>query len=368
VSDEERPTPDELPGAPHPRETAAVFGHAAAEAVFLEAWRQRRLHHAWLLRGPRGVGKATFAYRLARAVLAGDGTAPASLDVNTAHPVARRVTAGSEPRLYTLRRPWIKDKTGGRHATVITAAAARAMQGKLFDLTAADGGWRVAIVDSADELGLPEAANALLKIVEEPPPRSLILMVTSQPGRLLPTIRSRCRVLDFAPLDPDDLVRALKQAGIEAADPVVTGLSQGSPGEAIRLAQAEAGPLWGELSALLAAAPGLPRRRLIALAKSFGGREQRPRLAVAVQLTVLMLRRLARAGAGLPLPPLPGEAAVAARLAPDLPRARAWAALAAEIEARAEHGMAVNLDPAGIILDMWLGIDAAAAPAVATVR
>lgn len=366
MSEEERPTPDELPGAPHPRETATVFGHAAAEAAFLESWRGGRLHHAWLLRGPRGIGKATFAYRVARAVLASDGVAPASLDVDPAHPVARRVTAGSEPRLYTLRRPW--DDKADRHRQVITAEAARAMQGKLFELTAADGGWRVCIVDSADELQLPQAANALLKIVEEPPPRSLILMVTSQPGRLLPTIRSRCRVLDFAPLAADDLARALQQAGAETADPVVAALAQGSPGEAIRLAQAEAGALWGELSALLAASPGLPRRRLMALAKSFGGREQRPRLAVAVQLTVLMLRRLARAGAGMPLPPLPGEAALAARLAPDLARARAWAALAAEIEARAEHGMAVNLDPAGIILDMWLGIDAAAAPAGATVR
>jgi DNA polymerase-3 subunit delta' len=363
AKDDDRPEPDRLDTAPHPRETAALFGHDRAEAAFLDVWRQGRLHHAWLLRGPRGVGKATLAYRTARAVLAAGDTAPPSLDVDPAHPVARRIAAGAEPRLYTLRRPW--DDKAKRLKTVITAETARAMEGKLFQLSAADGGWRVGIVDSADELQLPQAANALLKLVEEPPPRSLLLLVCANPGRLLPTIRSRCRVLDLAPLAPEPLAQAVAQAG-GTLDPVLAALAEGAPGEALRLAALDGAALFQTLAALLGACPGLPRRRLFALAKTMVGRDAQPRLALAVQLTVLLLQRLARAGAGQPLPPLPGEAGLAARLAPTLATARGWAELAAEVEANAAHALAVNLDPAGTILDIWLGIDAAAARLRAT--
>lgn len=358
MAEEDRPTPDEMEGAPHPRETLRVFGQQAAEAAFLEAWGQGRMHHAWLLRGPKGVGKATFAYRIARAVLAADGPRD-SLDVDPEHPVARRVTAGTEPRLFTLRRPWNRESK--RHYTVITAEAARAMQGRLFELTAADGGWRVAIVDSADELQMPQAANALLKIVEEPPPRSLILLVSSQPGRLLPTIRSRCRVLDFAPLAPEALAQAVTQAGGQPPDAVLAALSDGAPGAALRLAALDAGTLWTDLARLLAAAPGLPRRRLLGLSRGMAGQKNAERYRLTLRLTVLMLQRLARAGAGQPLPPLPGEQGLCERLAPTLAAARQWAELAAEIDASAAHALAVNLDPAGTILDMWLSIDALAA-------
>ena len=358
AKDDDRPEPDRLETAPHPRETARLFGHEAAETAFLQAWQQGRLHHAWLLRGPRGVGKATLAYRLARAVLTAGEAAPETLDTDPEHPVARRIRARAEPRLYVLNRPW--DEKAKRLKTVITAEAARAMEGKLFQLSAADGGWRVGIIDSADELQMPQAANALLKLVEEPPPRSLLLLVCANPGRLLPTIRSRCRVLDLAPLAPEPLAQAVAQAG-GTLDPVLAALAEGAPGEALRLAALDGGALFQTLAALLAASPGLPRARLIALAKTMAGREAQPRFALAVQLTVLLLQRLARAGAGQPLPPLPGEAGVAARLAPTLAAARHWAELAAEIEAKGAHALAVNLDPAGTILDIWLGIDAAAA-------
>jgi DNA polymerase-3 subunit delta' len=368
ADDDPPPEADRLEGFPHPRETRVLFGHDAAEREFLDAWGGGRLHHAWLLRGPRGVGKATLAYRIARAILAHGDDAPDTLDVDPEHPVARHVNARAEPRLFTLTRGW--DRKNKRHFKTITAQDARGMEGKLFQLSAADGGWRVAIVDTADELGQPEAANALLKIVEEPPPRSLLLLLSAQPGGLLPTIRSRCRMLDLAPLDPDALAGAVAQAQAAAEEPaapvdagLLATLAGGAPGEALRLAALDAPALLKDLIALLAAAPGLSRPRLLALARKVSGREQQARHAMAMALTVTLLQRLARAGAGAGQTPLPGEDEIAARLSPDLAKARAWAALAQQLEADAAHARAVNLDPANTILDTWLRIDAVAAGA-----
>jgi DNA polymerase-3 subunit delta' len=366
AEDDTPPEADRLEGFAHPRETERLFGQEAAEAAFLDAWAQGRLHHAWLLRGPRGVGKATLAYRLARAVLAADGPAPATLDVARHHPVARRIRIGAEPRLFTLRREW--DRKAKRHGTVISAELARSMERKLFQMTAADGGWRVAIIDSADELQMPAAANALLKIVEEPPPRCLLLLLTASPGGLLPTIRSRCRTLDLAPLAPGPLEQAVAQAhaaaGLDAwagDAALLAALAHGSPGAALRLESRDGVALHGEIMALLGVCPGLPRARLLALARALSGRDQQSRHALATALTVQALQRLARAGAGAALPAMPGEDGLAARLAPNLAAARDWAELASRIEAQAAHARAVNLDPANTILDIWLTIDTHAA-------
>lgn len=360
--------PDLCPGAPHPRETARLIGQDAAEAAFLSAWGSGRLPHGWLLRGPPGVGKATLAYRIARAVLAAPpGAAPASLDLDPDHPVARRIRAGSEPRLAVLRRE--VDQKSGKAGKQISAETARALRDRLFHLTAADGGWRVAIVDAADDLN-PQSANALLKTLEEPPPRCLLLLVAHAPARLLPTIRSRCRTLDLAPLGPGALAQAVAQALGERTPPQVdapalAALAGGSPGGALRL-MAEDGPaLYARLARLAQGAPGLDRRALVSLAEETAGREAEPRFALTLALTVTLLQRLARAGvAGPGAEAAPGEAALARRLAPDAGAARLWAETAAEAEAQGLRARAVNLDPAATILDIWARIDAAAARAV----
>ncbi len=366
MSEAEDDAPDRVPGAPHPVETARLIGQGAAEAGFLSAWASGRLPHGWLLRGPRGVGKATLAYRIARALLAApDGPPPATLDVDPGHPVARRMLAGSEPRLAVLRRAW--DPKAKRWGRAIAAETARALRDRLFRLTAADGGWRVAIVDAADELN-PQSANALLKILEEPPPRSLLLLVAHAPGGLLPTIRSRCRTLDLAPLGPADLAAAAAQAGAsvptsEAA--ALAALAGGSPGEALRLLAEDGPALYARLARLAAGAPGLDRRALVGLAEAASGREAEARFALTLSLTATLLRRLARAGVAGPGPEAaPGEAALARRLAPDLPRARLWADTAQAVEAQGARARAVNLDPAATLLDIWTQIDAVAARAL----
>ena len=356
------PEPDRAPGAPHPRETLTLHGQSAAEAAFLQAWRAGRLHHAWLLRGARGVGKATLAYRIARALLAQDA-APQTLALAGDHPVARRVAAQSEARLKTLRRPW--DAKAKRLRAMITVDEVRGLR-PFFGLSAADGGWRVAVVDAADEMN-PAAANALLKMLEEPPERAMLLLVAQAPGRLLPTIRSRCRTLDLAPLAPDDLARALADAGAGAppdAGPLAA-LSGGAPGAALRLADQDAPALYARMAGLLAQAPGMDRGALIALADQAAGRDAQARYAMLLDLTVTLLQRLARAGAGAGGPPAaPAEPKLAARLAPDAARARLWAEAAAETQTRAARALLVNLDPAHTVLDIWLRLDAVAARAL----
>lgn len=363
MADDDIPEPDRVESAPHPRETATLFGQSAAEAQLLDALARDRLHHGWLLTGPRGVGKATLAWRFARAVLAMPPAGgmfapdpPATLDVPPDHPVARRILAGSESGLMPIRRG-LDDK--GRLRAQITVDEVRRLR-DFFGLTAAEGGRRVVIVDAADELN-PNAANAILKLLEEPPPGALLLLVAHRPGALLPTIRSRCRVLRLAPLGPDDLSRAVAQAlGNPPADPAALAeLAGGSVGEAVRILTAEGLELYARLIRLLSDLPRLDRPALHKLADEMAGRGAEARMDLFLRLTELALARLARAAAtGQPLPEAArGESALAGRLA--VP-GRVWAALSAELPARVRAGRAVNLDPAALVVDMCLRMERAA--------
>jgi len=352
--------PDRLAGAPHPRETAALYGQEAAEAAFLAAAAGGRAPHAWLVTGPRGVGKATLGWRIARWLVAGDPAA--GLAMAPERPAFRQLAALASPQLFLARRPW--DDKAERLRTQITIDEVRALKA-FFQRSATDGGHRVAIVDAADELN-GAAANALLKILEEPPRAATLLLVSHQPGALLPTIRSRCRTLRLAPLGADDLARALAAAGhaADAADaPALAALAGGSVGAALALIAGEGIARYDEIVALLATAP-LDRRRAIALADAAAGRDGATRYALTLDLVRLALSRLALAGAGAPVAPASeAEAGALARLGAAPAQGRLWATLVPEIVARTTHARAVNLDPAQVILDTFLQIDAAAAEA-----
>ena len=195
---------------PHPRATSELFGHAEAEQTLLDAYRGGRIPHAWLIGGERGIGKATLAYRMARFVLAHpDPAAPAvqnakSLAVPADHPVARRIAGQAHSDLLVLERV-INEKTGKLFTVTRVDDVRRTVP--FFGSTAGEGGWRVAIVDPLEDLNR-DGENALLKVLEEPPPRALLLLVSHAPGRVLPTIRSRCRTLILRPLADDGRRRA----------------------------------------------------------------------------------------------------------------------------------------------------------------
>jgi len=265
--------------APHPRERFDLVGHEEAERSFLDAWRAGRLHHAWLIGGPRGIGKATFAYRVARFLLAypDPAAAPDVQDLTVApdHPVARNVTALSHPDLVVLRRTPGTDKKGPSSVIAIDSVR-RALA--VFGSTAGAGGYRVCIVDSAEDLNVA-SANALLKVVEEPPPRSIFLIVSHSPGRVLATIRSRCRKLTLGELTPGDIERVMQRLGPpwDAIDPALraraAALAQGSVQGALELLDEERIALVERVQGMLVRLPAVDLREVLALAELTAGRD-----------------------------------------------------------------------------------------------
>lgn len=359
---DDAPRPDAVPGAPHPRETRALIGQGVAQAAFLDAFTTGRMHHGWLITGPRGVGKATLAWRIARFLLAtpdaqedglfGAPPPPQTLDIAPDHPVSHRLLAGSDPGLFHIIRR-VNEKTGRLRDQIVAEDVRKLNQ--FLHLSATEGGRRVVIIDTADDMNV-QAANALLKMLEEPPARITLLLISHQPSALLPTIRSRCRELRLPPLGADDMAAALAQAGIDAGGdaPQLAALSGGSVGEAVRLINLDGLRIYGELIALFSNLPQIDRTRALALANAAATRGAEDKLDLLIGLIDLMLARMARSGAtGLAPTPeaAPGEAEMLARLAPDGPRARAWAACAETVGTRLRHGRAVNLDPAALVLD-----------------
>src|SRR6202048_793030 len=262
--------------AVHPRQTAALFGHRDAEAALLSAYRSGRIPHAWLIGGAAGIGKATLAYRMARFVLAHrNPLAPEvqraeTLHVDPTDPVARHVAAGARWGLLTPATS-LDDK--GLVRAVITVDETRETI-SFFGSTAAVEGWRVCIVDTVDELN-PNAANALLKILEEPPRQSLFLLVSHAPARVLPTILSRCRKLLLRPLATSDVIGAAAQAAsIAVDDPALAEAaeaSEGSVARALTLLGGGALKLHQRTAALLATLPRVDPRELHALGDALGG-------------------------------------------------------------------------------------------------
>ncbi len=362
---EDATRPDQIPGAPHPRNTPCLLGQAVSEEAFLDAHRSGRMHHAWLLHGPRGVGKATCAYRLARFLLAtpasntglfGAPPPPETLDIDPDHPVAIRIQARSEPGLRVITRT--ENDQGRLRAEIVVDDIRRLAE--FFQLSAPDGGHRVVIIDAADEMNR-SASNALLKTLEEPPAATTLLLVSHQPSRLLPTIRSRCRTLRFAPLGAEDMQAALTQAEVEPemGGAALAELSGGSVGAALRILHLDGLALYRDLAGTLSSMPDLDRPRARKLADAVAQRGAEERLDLLIDLIDITLGRLARSGAtGQRITEaVDGEARAFHRLAPDAWAARHWADRATELSARLRHGRAVNLDPAALVLDTLIKLN-----------
>ena len=298
------PEIDRLEGFPHPRETAALYGHEEAEAELARAITSGRMHHAWLLAGPAGIGKATLAYRIAAATLADPSERDpfaTSLAIDPATTAARQVRALSHPGLLVIRRTYnTKDKRFPQSISVDEVRRLRNFLGH----RGADGAWRVVIVDSADELNI-NAANALLKSLEEPPERTLFLLVTSEPGRLLATIRSRCRTLELAPLSSAGLRRAtaaaLAAAGRAAPDETAMAtlerLADGSVRRALSLEGDGGLALYEQVFGLVAALPDVRWALVHQLAEQLSASAAEVRFNLFFELLLDLLARLVRGAA-----------------------------------------------------------------------
>jgi DNA polymerase III subunit delta' len=267
--------------APHPRTTTELFGQAAAEAALLSAYRGGRIPHAFLIVGPKGIGKATLAYRLARFVLAHpDPTAPdvaaaTSLAIDAEHPVARRIAAQAQGDLLILERT-VNDK-GTLRQQIAVDDIRRTVS--FFGSTAGEGGWRVAIVDSVDELNR-SGANALLKVLEEPPERALLLLVSHSAARVMATLRSRCRIVTLRPLAPADVAAAVATAtATDATDPEVMAAAAaagGSVARALAFLDGDALELRQQALDLLDKLPAINTPALHALGEAISGTDAAP--------------------------------------------------------------------------------------------
>jgi DNA polymerase-3 subunit delta' len=359
------PEADRLDAFPHPRATRALFGHESAEADLAQAFAGGRMHHAWLLAGREGIGKATLAYRLARHVLARPDERDAfgqSLEVAPESTAARQVAALSHPGLLVLRRPW--DVRAKRFAGSITIDEVRRLK-SFLGLTAGEGAWRVVIVDAADDLNI-NAANALLKALEEPPTRALFLLVSSEPSRLLATIRSRSRRLDLAPLAPAPLQRAVA-AALAAADMEMPPdndwarlqrLAKGSVRRALQLSASGGLELYERIEAVLAALPKVDWTAAHALSDQLALAANEQRFEAFYDLLLDTLARLAvvrTRGQG----EQGGEAderALAARLMPEH-RLSAWATVWEQVLRDKTEAQELNLDRKALILGAFAKLE-----------
>jgi DNA polymerase III subunit delta' len=285
--------------APPPRATTVLFGHTEAERVLLEAYRGGRLPHAWLLSGGVGIGKATLAYRMARFVLAHpDAGRPAvqtatSLHVDADHAVARRIAAQAQGDLLVLERT-INEKTGKLRQDIQVDDVRKTVT--FFGSTPGEGGWRVAIVDAVDELNR-EGANALLKVLEEPPRRALLLLVSHSAARVLPTIRSRCRLLALRPLSDGDVARAAAAAIGESLDAAAiskaAAAAEGSVRRALALLDGDALELRNGVIALLERLPSVDPSALHALGDRLYGTDPATLAAFVDTVNAWLSARLA---------------------------------------------------------------------------
>jgi DNA polymerase-3 subunit delta' len=272
-----------------------ILGQDRAVEQFASAWSGRKLHHAWLLAGPKGVGKATFAHAVARRVLA-DAAGPEiglpGLETPDDHPMVKLVEAGSHPDMRWLER--LPKEKGEGLARDITIKQIRAL-GEFMGMTPALSSWRVAVIDSTDELN-KEASNALLKMLEEPPPNTLFFLVSHAPGRLLPTIRSRCRLLPFEALSDDAMTSILEvqSPGLSSSERKrIVEMSFGSAGRALAFAELDLAKL--EDSAVAILRQGDPTNALRSkLASELGKKASAERYAAFLELAPSLIAREAR--------------------------------------------------------------------------
>ncbi|WP_138380002.1 DNA polymerase III subunit delta' [Luteithermobacter gelatinilyticus] len=364
---------EELEMVPHARLCREVIGHEAASRLFLDAFNADKLHHAWMITGPRGIGKASLAYHMARFLLhhapteeAGGGlfgdtlekTALTTLATDPESRTNQLINAGSHPDLLSIERG-LDEKTGKRRKEIVIDEVRR-LQG-FFNTTSSDGGWRIAIIDSADEMNR-NAANALLKVLEEPPRHALLFILAHAPGRLLPTIRSRCRQMRLKPLTDQAVAEILRRENPELPEEELAGyavLSEGSPGYALNLVHQKGLELYSQILSLLSTLPEVNVPALHVLAGELAGRNNQDRFRLFGELLLRFMNRMTRHAAlsaqeqvSSVHPVMTGELELMASLGQRIPLDQ-WGELWEKVSQLITRTDAVNLDRKLVVINIF---------------
>ncbi len=333
-------------GLHDPRRHEQLIGHQDAVQHLESAFQSQRPAHGWLITGPEGIGKATLIYHMARRLLSqqpSDAALPAPIPADA--PVARRIAESAHADLRV-----IEPESKG---SAITVDQIRSLH-QFIRLTAAESGWRIIIIDPAETMNV-NAANALLKLLEEPPPQALIFLISHAPGRLLPTIRSRCRVLAVKPLEEQAFHRILSQALLEIPDNVHSALfhlSSGSPGLAIQLHEVDGQALYEQLLRLFEQYPALDYRAILALGDTATSKQNPTAWSVLQRLFQRLLHQIiltASTGSATPLHEL--ESQIVHRLTTAQPL-DFWLELWDEMHSQFEQDAIFNLDRRQLLVSL----------------
>jgi len=358
--------PDAWP--PIPKCNPDLRGHDEAEQALLEAFNSERMHHAWLLTGPKGIGKATLAYRFARFVLSqpptqdgpslfGDAlptTKPTTLQVSKENPVFQRIAADGHGDLLAIERR-VNERTGKLQSEIVIESVRQVAS--MMSKTSAEGGWRVVVVDAADEMN-PNAANALLKVLEEPPKKALLLLISHNPGRLLPTIRSRCRTLQLRPLSERLVTELSLDYAPHLSEPDAKRLAQlsdGSIGRALGLVDVGGIELYGQLMSLLHTLPKLDIKSAHALADKVAKVGADQAFQTVTDLLRWWLERMILVAAGKAAPD--GEDADFMRSLAGQASLESWFLVWEKINSLVARTNGLHLDKKQIVLNVLLDLE-----------
>jgi len=361
--------PDRLLDFPHPREVSHFLGHRDQIQSLRSALDSNRFPHAWIFSGPDGIGKATLAYRLARTLLKNPpGTknentpGQPALEIPENDIVFQQVAAQSHPGLKVIKRPY--DQKKKRLKTEITVDEIRAMR-SIFNRTTVDGGWRVAMIDTADEMNR-NAANALLKLLEEPPANSAIILISHQSGKLLPTIRSRCRMLQFNPLEEKHVAQILEEHSGSNFNlttderTTITRLAHGSAGKALQLASGSGLKAHENLMSLLESLPHLDGAKAHQIAEQLNRRDAREEYNFFRQLLCEWLNSFVRfctTGEGAHLPKREYDLCQRLGLSVDL---EPWLEVWEKTQTSFTQADILNLDKRQLLLTVFFQLETAA--------
>ena len=361
---------DKIAGAPHPMLANEIIGHSSQKLSFLSSFASNRLHQCWLLAGDMGIGKASFAWLIAKFLLTTKyQPADLKIDLNETNinsilepqsgNTLNRIISGSEQRVYIVRRGYNEKRKA--FFKNISIEDVRKLQ-SYCSLSIADGGKRIIIIDTADDLN-KSSSNALLKLLEEPPKNTIFLLISHQPNLLLPTIKSRCQKLSFSNLDQTDLGAVLTAIGckIEPSDEVsLSILSKGSAGAACRLINSNCINLYRDILNIASSLPNLNTNKILQLSQNYFAKAKLSEFEIFIEMMQHFFSRLCKTGV-MQKPVLPSvtdnEAKIMKSLCPNLKSARLWSEAANISLAKLNKGYLLNIDIESLILDAFIYLE-----------